>query len=160
MDGSPGLARLAAIMNGDVAGYTRLMAEDETATAAAVADCRSLVAQRVEAHRGRLVDFTGDNFLAELPSASDAISCGIEIQRSLQQRNELRPKQRWLELRIGVHLGDLHDDGERVYGAGVNVAARLQQLARPGHLCISGAVHDLVKGRLVGVCEDLGQQRV
>ncbi|MEN8161227.1 MAG: adenylate/guanylate cyclase domain-containing protein, partial [Myxococcota bacterium] len=160
MDGSSSPTRLAAIMNGDVAGYTRLMADDEEATAARVATCRSLVGQHVEAHRGRLVDFTGDNFLAELPSASDAVGCGIEIQRALHEANGVDPQERWLELRIGVHLGDLHDDGERVYGAGVNVAARLQQLARPGHLCISGAVHDVVKGRLDVVCEDLGQQRV
>jgi adenylate cyclase len=151
---------LAAIVNGDVADYTRLMAADEAATARLFAEYRLTIEKCVSAHRGRLIDFTGDNFLAEMPSVIDAVACGIEIQRTLKECNAPLPRERRIEFRIGVHLGDLYNDGERVYGQGVNVAARLQQLAQPGHLCISGAVHEVVRSRIDLSCEDLGFQRV
>jgi adenylate cyclase len=157
---TPGFAHLAAIINGDVAGYSRLMAEDEEATARLFAACRAEIEKCVSIHHGRMIDFTGDNFLAEMQSVSDAVACGIEIQRTLRERNAPLPTERRLEFRIGIHLGDLHTDGTRVYGQGVNVAARLQQLAQPGHLCISAAVHEVVKSRLDVPCEDLGSRRV
>jgi adenylate cyclase len=147
-------------MNGDVAGYTRLMADDEEATARVFAEYRVAIEKCVSIHRGRLIDFTGDNFLAEMPSVSDAVECGIEIQRTLHARNAGLRADRRIEFRIGIHLGDLHTDGQRVYGQGVNVASRLQQIAKPGHLCISAAVHDVVRSRIDASCEDLGMKRV
>jgi adenylate cyclase len=158
--GTPSQSHLAAIVNGDVAGYARLMAEDEESTARLFAEYRAAIEEGVRTHRGQLIDFTGDNFLGEMPSISEALAFGIEIQRALRERNAGLPAARRIEFRIGIHLGDLHSDGERVYGQGVNVAARLQQLAQPGHLCISKAVHDVAHHRIDVRCEDLGLRRV
>ncbi len=160
MGDTSGSMHLAAIVNGDVAGYTRLMADDEEATARVFAGYRLVIEKLVSVHRGRVIDFTGDNFLAELPSVMDAVVCGIEIQRALGERNALLPEERRIRFRIGVHIGDLYTDGERVYGQGVNVAARLQQLSQPGSLCVSGAVYEVVHSRIDVSSEDLGFQRV
>jgi len=160
VDANSSPTHLAAIVNGDVAGYTRLMAEDEDATVRLFEEHRVTIEKCVSLHSGHLIDFTGDNFLAELPSVNDAVACGIEIQRTLRERNAALPAARRVEFRIGIHLGDLHTAGQRVYGQGVNIAARLQQLAQPGHLCISAAVHEVIQSRFDVPCEDLGVRRV
>jgi adenylate cyclase len=150
--------KLAAILSADVVGYSRLMAEDEEATVRTLIAYREEIALLVRQHRGRVADFTGDNFLAEFPTATDAVQCAVEIQGVLKVRNAPLPSERKMEFRIGVHLGEVRVEGERIYGDGVNIAARLEGLADPGGICISAAVHDQVERKLALVCEDLGEQ--
>ena len=123
--------KLAAILSADVVGYSRLMAEDEAATVRTLTAYREQIGALVREHRGRLVDFTGDNFLAEFPTATDAVEAAAEIQRVLKARNAAVPAGRAMEFRIGVHLGEVRVEGERLYGDGVNIAARLEGLAEP-----------------------------
>ena len=140
--------RLAAIVSADVVGYSRLMAEDEGATVHTLGDYREQIELLVRQHRGRLVDFAGDNFLAEFPSALDAVRGAVEIQRVLRGRNADLPAERKMEFRIGIHLGDIRVEGERIYGDGVNIAARLESFADPGGICISATVHEQVRNKL------------
>jgi adenylate cyclase len=129
--------RLAAILSADAVGYSRLMSEDEDATVAALGVARRSVQQLVPEHHGRLVDFNGDNFLAEFPSALDGARCAVASQEGFVDAGKLR-------FRIGLHLGDVRVEGERIYGDGVNIAARLEGLAEPGGICLSAAVHEQV----------------
>jgi len=152
--------KLAAILSADVVGYSRLMAEDEAATIHTLTDYREEIAMLVRQHRGRVVDSPGDNLLAEFPTALDAVRSAAEIQRVIGARNADLPSERRMEFRIGVHLGDVAVEGERIYGDGVNIAARLEGLAEPGGICISASVHDQVESKLDLVCEDLGEQEV
>ena len=140
--------RLAAIFSADAAGYTRLLADDQPATIRALGDARELFVRGIAHHRGRVIDTAGDNVLAEFPSALDAVRCGVELQRSLSERAAALPESRRLLFRIGLHLGDIAAEADRIYGDGVNVAARLQTLAEPGGICVSAAIHDNVAGRL------------
>jgi TolB-like protein/class 3 adenylate cyclase len=148
--------RLAAIVSGDLVGYSRRMAEDEEATVHAVQAHRARTAELAAAHRGRLVDFTGDNFLAEFPSALDAARFAVE----LQAENESGPAEPDLRFRLGVHLGDVRFEEERLYGDGVNIAARLEGLAEPGGVCVSGVVHEQIERRLDASFEDLGEREL
>jgi adenylate cyclase len=150
--------RLAAIFSADVAGWTRLLADDEPATIRAIGEARTLISTSVTRHRGRVVDSPGDNLLAEFPSALDAVRCGVEIQRTLGDRAAPLAAERRLLFRIGLHLGDVAVEGERIYGDGVNVAARLEALAEPGGICLSAAIHDNVRSRLDLPFHDLGDQ--
>jgi TolB-like protein/class 3 adenylate cyclase/tetratricopeptide (TPR) repeat protein len=152
--------RLAAILSADVVGYSRLMAEDEDATVARITAYREEIELLVYQHRGRLVDFTGDNCLAEFGSAVAAVQCATEIQRAVAGRNVPLPPDREMEFRIGVHLGEIRVEGGRLFGTGVNVAARLQALADPGGVCISGKVKEEVERKLALDFEDLGEQAV
>jgi adenylate cyclase len=152
--------KLAAILSADVFGYSRLMAADEEATVRTIRVYREQVEVLVREHRGRLADFSGDNFLAEFPSALDAVSCAIEIQRVLRARNEGLPDDRKMQFRIGAHLGDVRVEGERIYGDGVNIAARLEGLAEPGGICISATVHEQVRNHLRVGFDDLGDRSV
>jgi TolB-like protein/class 3 adenylate cyclase len=160
MPSAPTERKLAAILSADVVGYSRLMAEDEDATVRALTDHRDAIAALVGQHRGRVVDAPGDNVLAEFPAATDAVQCAVEIQRVLEVRNAPLPGDRRMQFRIGVHLGEVRAEGERIYGDGVNIAARLEGLAEPGGICISGAVHDQVQSKLDLRSEDLGEQSV
>jgi adenylate cyclase len=150
--------KLAAILSADVVGYSRLMAENEAATVRTLTTYREEVGVLVPHHRGRVVDFTGDNFLAEFPTALDAVECAVEVQRVLAVRNASLPEDHHMEFRIGVHLGDISMEGERVYGEGVNISARLEGLAEPGGVCISGTVQEQVRHKLEVGYEDLGEQ--
>jgi adenylate cyclase len=150
--------RLLAILSGDVAGYSRLMADDEDATVRTLRAWREQVAALVAEHRGELADFSGDNFLASFGTARDAVACALEIQRVLEARNAPLPEARRMRFRIGAHLGDVQIEGERLFGDGVNVAARLQPLAQPGGLCLSAALLEQVQGKLEIAVEDLGEQ--
>jgi class 3 adenylate cyclase len=149
--------KLAAILCADIAGYARLMEHDEETTVRTLRAWREQIGALVAEHRGRIADFCGDNFLAEFPTARDAVSCAIEIQRVLRARNAGLPAERRMEFRIGAHLGDVQSEGERVFGDGVNIAARLQTLAEPGGICPSAAVHEQVRSKLDLDCEDLGE---
>ncbi len=152
--------KLAAILSADVVGYSRLMAEDEDGTVRRLGAYRREIAALVEEHRGRVVDFTGDNFLAEFPTATDAVEAAAEIQRVLKARNAAVPAGRAMEFRIGVHLGEVRVEGERLYGDGVNIAARLEGLAEPGGVCISDDVLHQVQRKLELDFDDLGEQTV
>jgi adenylate cyclase len=152
--------KLTAILSADVEGYSRLMGEDDAATVHTLTLYRAAIQTLVREHRGRVVDSTGDNVLAEFASVVDAVQCAVAIQRDLGVRNIALPLSRQMKFRVGVNLGDVIVDGERIYGDGVNIAARLQSLAVGGGICIAGSVHEQVKGKLALRYEDLGLQSV
>jgi adenylate cyclase len=152
--------RLAAILSADVVGYSRLMADDEQATIRTITAYRKAIGDLVEEHRGRVVDSPGDNLLAEFPTALDAVEAAVEIQKVLKARNEGLPGDRRMEFRIGVHLGDVSVQEGRLYGDGVNIAARLEGLAEPAGICVSAEVYGQVENRLDVGFEDLGEQSV
>ncbi len=152
--------RLAAILSADAVGYGGLMARDDVATLRTLTAYREQITVLVRQHRGRLVDAPGDNLLAEFPSALEATRCALEIQRVLAARNAGLPAERRMAFRVGVHLGDVLVEGDRIYGDGVNLAARLQALAEPGGVSISGAVHEQVRDKLPVGVEDLGDQPI
>ncbi len=152
--------RLAAILSADVVGYSRLMAEDAEGTVLTLTAYREEVGLLVRQHRGRVVDAPGDNLLAEFPSALDAVRAAIDIQRVVTARNADVERARRMEFRIGVDLGDVLVDGERIYGDGVNVAARLEELAEASGICVSGVVHEQVRAKLPMAFEDLGEHHV
>ena len=152
--------RLAAILSADVVGYSRLMGEDEPGTISALAECFGLFRRQLEEHNGRLVDTAGDSLLAVFDSVTDAVLCAMAAQKSLAEWNDPRPVARRMVLRVGVNLGDifLQADG-RVYGDGVNVAARLQTFAEPGGICVSDMVRAAVGNKLPAVFDSLGEQQ-
>jgi adenylate cyclase len=153
--------RLAAILAADVAGYSRLMGADEEGTHERLkAHLVELVEPKIREHHGRLVKTTGDGVLAEFASVVDAVRCAGEIQRATAERDLDLPEERRLRFRIGVNLGDLIADGDDIYGEGVNIAARLEGLAAPGGVCISGTVRDHIGDRLPYAFEDMGEQSV
>jgi len=152
--------KLTAILSADVAGYSRLMGDDVEATVRTLTDHRRAMADLIQQHKGRVVDSPGDNLLAEFASVVDALYCAVEIQQELAQRNAELPEDRRMEFRIGVNLGDVVTEGERIYGDGVNIAARLESLAEPGGICISGSVYSQVKNRLKLEYVSLGEQEV
>jgi adenylate cyclase len=151
---------LAAILSADVSAYGRLMREDEEATVGMLAACRELIARQVAAHGGRVVDTAGDSVLATFSSVVEAVGCAVEIQRALGERNAALPNDRRMQFRLGVHLGDILSDRTAVYGDGVNLAARLEALAEPGGICISGDVYSQVHHRLDLGYAFLGRRRV
>ena len=124
--------KLAAIFSTDVAGYSRLMGDDEEATIRTLTTYRAVISSLIQQHRGRVVDSPGDNLLAEFASVVDAVRCAVEIQHALKAKNAELPDERKMEFRIGINLGDVIVEGERLYGDGVNIAARLESLALPG----------------------------
>ncbi|OLB07906.1 MAG: adenylate/guanylate cyclase domain-containing protein [Candidatus Rokuibacteriota bacterium] len=152
--------RLAAILSADVKGYSRLMGEDEVATVRTLTAYREVMAALIRERSGRVVDATGDNVLAEFASVVDALECAVELQRELKSRNAQLPAPRRLEFRIGINLGDVIVEGERIYGDGVNIAARVEGLAEPGGISISGAVYDQVKKKLALTYEPRGEHVV
>jgi TolB-like protein/class 3 adenylate cyclase len=153
--------RLAAILAADVAGYSRLMGEDEEGTLAALkAIRRELADPKIKEHRGRIVKTTGDGLLLEFASVVDAVRCAVEVQRELAERNAAVPPDRRIELRMGINLGDIIKDGRDIYGDGVNVAARLEALAEPGGICVSRVVRDQVRDKLAFSFQDMGEQQV
>jgi adenylate cyclase len=152
--------KLTAILSADVEGYSRLMAEDEEATVRTITAYRQVVATVVEKHRGRVVDSPGDNILAEFASAVDAVRGGVEIQEELKARNAELPENRRMEFRIGVNLGDVIHEEERIYGDGVNIAARVEGLADGGGICISGTVYEHIKNKLTLGYQYLGEHSV
>ncbi len=136
------------------------MGEDEEATLRTLSSHRKLIDSLIEQHRGRFVNSAGDSVLAEFASVVNAVQCAVEIQTTLKAENENLPPERRMEFRIGVNLGDVMVDGEQIYGDGVNVAARLESLAEPGGICISGKVHEEIRSKLALGYEDLGAQSV
>jgi len=145
--------RLAAILAADVAGYTRLMEADSEGTVAAWQDAREEVIKPLTGkYFGKIVKLTGDGFLVEFPTVQDAVNCAIAMQSGLSASP--------LDFRMGINLGDIIDDGEDIHGEGVNVAARLEGLAEPGKICISGDVYNQVRNRVDANYEDMGEREV
>jgi adenylate cyclase len=152
--------KLTAILSADVAGYSRLMGEDEAATLHTLNAYREIMKTLIQQHRGRLIDFTGDNLLAEFSSVVDAVQCAVSVQKELQARNAELPENRRMKFRIGINLGDVIQEGDRIYGDGVNVAARLEALADPGGICVSKTAFDQIESKLPLGYEYLGDQTV
>jgi adenylate cyclase len=152
--------KLTAILCADVYGYSRLMGDDEEATLRTLSSHRKLVGSLIEQYRGRFVNSAGDSVLAEFVSVVNAVQCAVEIQNKLKAENAELPPDRRMQFRIGVNSGDVMVEGDQIYGDGVNVAARLESVADPGGICISGVVHDQVKGKLALNYQDLGAQQV
>ena len=152
--------KLAAILSADVEGYSRLMDDDEEATVRILTAYRTAITDLVQQYRGRVVDSPGDNILAEFASVVDSVNCAVEIQRELAERNEELPDNRKMQFRIGINLGDVIDEDGRIYGDGVNIAARVESLAEAGGICLSGRAHDQVENKLGLEYEDLGKHEV
>ncbi len=152
--------KLTTILSADVAGYARLMGRDEAATLAMLKACREAIAGLAARHRGRIVGTAGDSVLAEFPSVVQAVECAVRIQREIGERNAALPEERRMRFRIGVNLGDVMVEGDDLFGEGVNIAARLQALADPGGILISGAVFEQVRNKLTLGFDYLGPQTV
>ena len=152
--------KLTAILSADVVGYSRLMGNDEEATIRTLNEYRGAICNLVKYYRGRVVDTTGDNLMADFSSAVDAVKCSVEIQRELAERNAELPYNRKMEFRIGVNVGDVVEEDDRIYGDGVNIAARVEGLAEAGGICISGKVYDHVENKLDFEYEFIGEQEV
>jgi TolB-like protein/class 3 adenylate cyclase/Flp pilus assembly protein TadD len=152
--------KLTAILSADVKDYSRLMEDDEAETVRTLNTYRTAMSDLIQQYRGRVVDATGDNIMAEFTSVVDAVNCAVEIQRDLAERNAELAYERRMEFRIGVNLGDVIDEDGRIYGDGVNIAARVENLAEPGGICISGRVYDEVANKLGLEYENLGEHQV
>src|SRR5256885_7019733 len=153
--------RLAAILIADVVGYTRLMERDDTGTFARLRSIRDeLVDPAIVSHDGRVVKTAGDGLLAEFPSALAALRASVQIQREMAKRNADIAADERIDYRIGVNLGDILIDGTDIAGDGVNVASRLESLAEPGGICVSGSAREQVHGQMDVTFTDIGEQRV
>ena len=152
--------KLSGILSADAVGYSRLMREDEAATILALAESKELMSGFIKRFRGRVVDAPGDNLLAEFASVVDAVECAVEIQNGLKAKNAKVPANRKMEFRIGINLADVVEEEERIYGDGVNIAARIEGLADAGGICISRTAFDQVKEKLELGYEYLGAHSV
>jgi adenylate cyclase len=152
--------KLTAIFSADAVGYSRLMAEDEAATVKTIATYREVMTALIKQHRGRVVDSPGDNLLAEFTSVVDAVQCAVAVQNEFQTRNAELAENRRMEFRIGINLGDVIDEEDRIYGDGVNIAARLEALADPGGICVSKTAFEQIETKLPLGYEYLGEQSV
>jgi len=152
--------KLTAILSADVVGYSRLMENNEDATIKSLKTNRNLMATLIQQYRGRVVDMTGDNLMAEFTSAVDAVNCAVEIQRELAERNASLPYNSKMEFRIGINVGDVVEEEDRIYGEGVNIAARVESMAEAGGICVSGRAYDQVANKLGLKYENLGEHKV
>ena len=152
--------KLTTILSADVAGYSRLMGDDEAATVKTLTTYREIMADLIKQHRGRVVDSPGDNLLAEFTSVVDAVQCAVSVQKEFQARNAELPENRRMEFRIGINLGDVIEEEDRIYGDGVNIAARLEALAEPGGICVSKTAFDQIETKLPLGYQYLGEQEV
>jgi adenylate cyclase len=154
------IRKLAAILSADVEGYSRLMSENEATTIRTLTEYKKAMTALITQHRGRVVDSPGDNLLAEFASVVDAVQCAVEIQQEIAERNEKLPENRKMKFRIGVNLGDVVEKESRIYGDGVNIAARLESICDGGSVCISGAAFEHVENKLEMEFQDLGVHNV
>jgi class 3 adenylate cyclase len=152
--------KLTTLLSADVVGYGRLMGQDERATLATLRTYREVMADLIASHHGRVVNTAGDSLLAEFASVVAAVECAVQVQRQVAERNAALPPDRQMQFRIGVNLGDVMVDGTDLHGDSVNVAARLQALADPGGVLISGPVFDQVKNKLALGFDYLGPTSV
>jgi adenylate cyclase len=152
--------KLTAILSADVKGYSRLMGEDEEATVRTITAHRKVITSVIQKYRGRVVDSPGDNILAEFISVVDAVQSAVEIQEVIRAKNAELPDERKMEFRIGINLGDVIQEGERIYGDGVNIAARVEGLADPGGICISGSAYEQIENKLALGYDYIGEHTV
>jgi len=152
--------KLTAILSADVKGYSRLMGEDEEWTVHTLNTYKDMMRGFIQQHRGRIVDAPGDNVLAEFASVVDAVQCSVEIQQVLRAKNAMLPENRRMEFRIGINLGDVIEEGEQIYGDGVNIAARLEGLAEAGGICISESAYQQIENKLPLRYQYLGEHQV
>jgi DNA-binding response OmpR family regulator len=152
--------QLKAILSADVKGYSRLMAEDELLTIHTLKSYRSLIASYIQDHFGRVVDASGDNILAEFGSVINAVQCAVEVQKDLSVKNARLPDHRKMQFRIGINLGDVVVERDRIYGDGVNIAARIEGMAEAGGVCVSGTVYDQIVDKLNLSYASMGEQTV
>lgn len=152
--------KLATVLSADAEGFGRLMCRDEAATVITLTTYRQIMSEFIARHRGRVVDAVGDNLLAEFGCAVDAVACAVEIQKELRSRNEALSEDKRMRFRIGINYGEVIQEGGRIYGTGVNIAARLESKADPGGICISRPVLGRIKGLLPLRFEYMGQYSV
>jgi adenylate cyclase len=152
--------RLAAILAADIAGYSALMGVDEEATVRDLKVRQAVVLPLIAKHSGHIIDTAGDGILAEFPSGVNAVECAAAVQKVMAERNTSIPTERQMRYRIGVNLGDIIHDEQRVYGYGVNIAARLESVAEPGGICISAAAFDQVQRKLQLRFIDIGEHQL
>ena len=152
--------KLTAIFSADVEGYSRLMGEDELATVQTLTSYKETMRKLIKHYRGRVVDSTGDNLLAEFASVVDAVQCAVEVQQVLNSKNDSLPENRRMFFRIGINLGDVLEEGDRIFGDGVNIAARIESMADGGGICISGTAYDQIKNKLALAYDFLGEHAV
>ena len=152
--------KLTAILSADVEGYSRLMGDDEEATVRTLTAYREVLTTLIQQHNGQVLDSPGDNLLAEFVSVVDAVQCAVAVQKEIKARNDQLPEERKMLFRIGINLGDVIQEDERIYGDGVNIAARLEGLSEPGGICISKTAFDHIESKLPYGYEFLGDQSV
>src|SRR5262244_2231810 len=152
--------RLAAILAADIAGYSALMEADEEATVADLKAHQVVVLPMINEYGGRIIDTAGDGILAEFSSVLSAVKCAIAIQRTMAERNATVDSSRRMQFRIGINQGDVVFDDARIFGDGVNIAARLEGIAEPGGICVSGKVHEEVRAKIGLPYEDLGDKQL
>ena len=152
--------KLTAILSADVKGYSRLMGADEEGTLRTLQAYKEVMASSIQHHRGRIVGTAGDSVLAEFASVVDAVQCAVEIQQVLRAKNALLPETRRMEFRIGINLGDVIEEGDTIYGDGVNIAARLEGLAEAGGICISESAYEQIENKLPLRYDYLGEHEV
>ncbi len=152
--------KLTAIFSADVAGYSRLMGEDEEATVETITAYREVLSTLIKQHNGKVVDSPGYNLLAEFVSVVDAVQCAVAVQKEINSRNDELPENRKMRFRIGVNLGDIIEEGKRIYGDGVNIAARLEALADPGGVCLSKTAFEHIESKLPFGYEYIGKKTV
>src|SRR5512136_1762111 len=152
--------KLTAILSADVKGYSRLMGEDEEWTLRTLNAYKEVMRSLVQQHRGRVISSPGDNVLAEFASVVDVVQCAVEIQQVLRAKNAMLPENRRMDFRIGINLGDVIEEGEQIYGDGVNIAARLEGLADAGGICISESAYQQIENKLPLKYEYLGEHEV
>ena len=152
--------KLAAILSADVVGYGKLMADDEAHTVSTLQAYRRIFVYHIESRRGRVLDAKGDAIMASFNSAVDAVAASVAIQQEIARQNESLAENRRMRFRIGVNLGDVLEEDDTLYGEGVNIAGRLESLAKPGNVCISRNVHEQVRGKLPLKFEYVGEHKV
>ncbi|MHC4244913.1 MAG: adenylate/guanylate cyclase domain-containing protein, partial [Planctomycetota bacterium] len=152
--------KLTAILSADVVEYSRLMGEDEEATVRTITSYREVLTTLIQQHNGKVLDSPGDNLLAEFVSVVDAVQCAVAVQKEIKARNDELPENRRMQFRIGINLGDVIQEEDRIYGDGVNIAARLEGLAEPGGICVSKTAFDHIESKLPYGYEYLGDQTV
>jgi len=152
--------KLTAILSADVKGYSRLMGEDEVETLKTLSAYFQIMTALIQKHQGKVLNMAGDNLLADFESVVDGVQCAVEIQQVLRAKNAVLPETRRMEFRIGINLGDVIEEGDSIYGDGVNIAARLESLSEAGGICISGTAYDQVENKLGLGYGYLGEQTV
>src|SRR3989304_6009942 len=152
--------KIPAILSADVKGYSRLMGEDEELTLRMLSAYKEVMGSLIQQHRGRIVGTAGDSMLAEFASVVDAVQCAVEIQQVLRAKNAVLRETRRMEFRIGINLGDVIEEGDSIYGDGVNIAARLEGLAESGGICISESAYQQIENKLPLRYDYMGEHEV